>query len=819
MLLTVIALAAATAQTQAAPEVLKEGLAIRGVARSGRIPFPADAVQALFASGKWKDPKAGDEVALPNGEKRAWTALKADANGAIDQAPYQGGYACFQVQRGSDEVDVLEASGHGVVYVNGEPFAGDPYGNRYLKLPVALKTGTNTLLFSAGRGNLTARLARPQSKAQFNMSDLTLRDQVVGRSGNGFLGIQVLNCTTEPLVGLSVWVRVEGGEKVKNELPTLPPLCVFKAPLFYKAATPEKEGSAEISFTLVGPQGMLDFQKATMRVRRPDQTYKVTYYSDADGSVQYFAVNPALKKPGPKALIMSPHGASVEAIGQADAYSSKDWANLVAPTNRRPFGFDWEDWGEEDAMQVLDIAEMFLGADRSRIYLSGHSMGGHGTWHLGATYPDRFAAIGPSAGWVSFFSYAGAPRTAPANPVEELFYRSMNGSDTLGLKKNFLMENIYILHGEKDDNVPVTEARTMKQVLTDIGAKFEYHEQPGAGHWWDGDAAPGADCVDWPPMMKLFQDSRLLAAKSVPRVDFVTFDPGRSGTCYWARIEGQLSPMALSEISIERLSGRLKGTTKNVSRLSILPDGVDWTLPVFVAELDGQTVSAPLAGIKKQALSFQLLDGKWVSVGTAPLRFAGVRRHLFKSAFRNLGVLVYGTHGTPEENAWALAKARFDAETFLYRGNGAFPMISDDEALRTFGKLTGGSYLDRNFVLYGNASTNSAYGMLLKGSPIRVESGKLRVGSREERGKALGCVFLYPRSGSRFGMVGVVGGTGIEGMRLADRLPYFVSGVQYPDWCVFGPEIYTKGTGGVIGAGFFDDQWKVTQKESAWRAK
>ena len=68
----------------------------------------------------------------------------------------------------------------------------------------------------------------------------------------------------------------------------------------------------------------------------------------------------------------------------------------------------------------------------------------------------------------------------------------------------------------------------------------------------------------------------------------------------------------------------------------------------------------------------------------------------FKEVFRNHVVLVYGTHGTAEENAWALARARYDAETFWYRGNGSIDVLSD----RTFNPA---HELDRNVVLYGNA--------------------------------------------------------------------------------------------------------------------
>src|SRR5206468_4126470 len=81
-------------------------------------------------------------------------------------------------------------------------------------------------------------------------------------------------------------------------------------------------------------------------------------------------------------------------------HAPRPWAHSVAPTNRRPFGFGWEDWGRLDALEVLELAQKSLRNGQLRTYLTGHSMGGHGTWHLGATFPDRWAASAPSAGWI-----------------------------------------------------------------------------------------------------------------------------------------------------------------------------------------------------------------------------------------------------------------------------------------------------------------------------------------------------------------------------------------------------------------------------------
>ena len=94
--------------------------------------------------------------------------------------------------------------------------------------------------------------------------------------------------------------------------------------------------------------------------------------------------------------------------------------------------------------------------------------------------------------------------------------------------------------------------------------------------------------------------------------------------------------------------------------------------------------------------------------------------------------------------------------------------------------------------------------------------GEVRVGERALRGGNLIALFVYPRSDSPTASVGVVAGTGIEGMRLANRLPYFTSGVHYPDLTVIGPEMLSEGTKGIRVTGFFGNDWRVESGEFAW---
>ena len=130
----------------------------------------------------------------------------------------------------------------------------------------------------------------------------------------------------------------------------------------------------------------------------------------------------------------------------------------------------------------------------------------------------------------------------------------------------------------------------------------------------------------------------------------------------------------------------------------------------------------------------------------------------FKDAFRHRFQLVYGTRGSAEENAWALAKARFDAERFWYQGNAAVDVLPDTE-------FDPAREPERGVVLYGNARTHAAWNALLAGAAVQVEPGAVRVGEKTLREPGLACLFAVPRPGGKQAMVAVIGGTDLAGMR------------------------------------------------------
>ena len=491
---------------------LTEGLMIQSTGRGGRSPVHTDALEAHLVAGTWQPPEAGASLVLPDGSKKVWKTALAGKGGRFNPGVFKGGYAWFGVDLEEEDTWILEASGHGLAYVNGEIRAGDPYATRWLQVPVELGAGKNHLLFRLGRRLLAAKLVRPKSPAFFNTRDVTLPDVLVGEEIQTHGAVVVVNASSRILNRAFLAVSLDGGDSMRVPLPLLPPLSARKVAFPLRGPAPTGGKTLDVHLELYPrlrrrSRKFTDAATLILKVRRPDEPHCRTFLSRIDGSVQFYAVNPAdasEKRPG---LVLSCHGAGVHALNQARAYGRKSWCHLVAPTNRRPFGFDWEDWGRLDALEVLDLAQKDLGTDPHRTCLTGHSMGGHGAWHLAVTYPDRFAAVGPSAGWISFWSYSSARTFKGTSGIEALFNRAAAPGRTLDLASNLSAMGVYILHGEKDDNVPVTEARRMHEHLKAFHKDLRYHEEPGAGHWWDNDKKiPGTACVDWPPMMAFFRN-------------------------------------------------------------------------------------------------------------------------------------------------------------------------------------------------------------------------------------------------------------------------------------------------------------------------
>ena len=761
--------------------VVREWLVLEPVDGRGRRPFRPDAVVRDHLIAPDADPPLAGRLVRGETGSASWQRMTASEDGALAGRPISWAYAA--VEQDADDVWIADLQGANTLYVNGEPVQGDLYRYGFGGVPVRLRAGVNHVYVNGTRGGFALRFTAPPAQEFVAGWDRTLPDVA------GPFAVVEVNAST-------AWSSA--GD---------PPLWVGKR------ARDTREVADETGLVqgFGAPFGVL--------AEAPDAKYVATFVSEIDGSVQSLGVSPPTGEDLSDAgLVLSLHGASVPVRNQLGAHSRHEDLWVFVPTNRRPYGFDWQDWGRRDAYEVLERGIELSRVSRERLYLLGHSMGGHGTWHLAANDPDTWAAIQPSAGWCSFDTYGGRPD----GELAEIWQDADGASRTLQLIDNLVRIPTFVVHGDADETVPISEAHAMVEALREAGGEPQTYYHEGGGHWWDGDASKGADCLEWNDAFDLFDESRrftrFATSDSDPDLDWVTVDPAVDARHAWIGVEqvlraGQPAGVHAYRKVVHARKMPAEGPDSRFTRLSHVV--TTWNvrlLRIDVPDYRGHDVAnvridapRPNAGIEEPGTYFfENRDGEWFE-RAAPdpaVEKTPARNGNFKRAFDRNFHAVVGTQGDDASDATLLARARHDATQWWYRGNGRYETWTDT-ALETK-KVDP----DRNRILYGNADTNAAWTSSLPADcPVVVEDGRVTIGDRVWEGDDLACLFTYPLAGSDTAVVGAFGFSGDEGARVAATFGTFVSGAGFPDLVLADSSVLTEGDGGVLAAGWFENDW------------
>ncbi len=154
-------------------------------------------------------------------------------------------------------------------------------------------------------------------------------------------------------------------------------------------------------------------------------------------------------------------------------------------------GTKWEFPEMQDlAMAELDRTVDEFRGDRTRLYLTGFSMGANGTYRSAYRWPEKFAALVTIAGRIesetnpAYFSKADIEMDHHSNA----FTAASDPFSALANRIGKLPIRIY--HGDADTTVPVEQSRRMNDALKKSGANVRYTEYPGVNH-------PGARDAAW----------------------------------------------------------------------------------------------------------------------------------------------------------------------------------------------------------------------------------------------------------------------------------------------------------------------------------
>lgn len=773
-------------------------------------------IMSFHGEQSWH-PVVDEVMTTEKGSEARWQVLDAEAVKKPFEKRVHGSYLHVTVAEPADRVALFSGSGIGMFYLNGEPHAGELYRRGIIPIPVKLRKGENHFLMlivdSQPRARLTPRATEISFSGNHVLPDLPegeAQDYIWG-------GVGICNATEKTTTGLSIRVTREGVPPLRTAIAALPPLTTLRVAYKLPGGAPASKEQTAFKLELLAADEQTVLQATEVKLKtvdpyNPRDPYRRTFLSQIDGSVQYYAIKraaPGKDDPTP-AMILTLHGASIEAASHVTHIGGKSWAHLISPTNRGTYGFDWEDYGRKDALEALADAQQHLRYDPTRVYLSGHSMGGHGTWSIGSLFPNRFAAIGPSAGWVSYWSYRGHPPFDGPTAIDSIMRRPMLASDTEKLLPNLKDRAVYVLHGNSDNNVPAAQSRRMAELLAKFHHDWIYREEGGSHFWNSKESDSSTACVDWPEMMQSFARHVLPPDAAVRSLEFVTPNPRVTSQLHWLTVHAQVHHGELSRVKAWcwPLKREFEAETENVAVLRLDTKHLRTQGPITV-RLDGKGVVA-LAPDNAGGIWFERSGGEWRAANSPAASTKGPHRYgPVKEEVDRRFVVVYGTKGDAAENASMLAKARYDAETFLSRGNCSGEILPDSS-------FQPEEFKDRSVLLIGNADTNSAWPVLLPNCPVSVRRGEIRIGEKLFSGDDLAAMFVQPRPDSDTASVVAIAGTGPIGMQFTYRWSLFVPFVRFPDCLVAQSARTNQEQPKTLAAGYFGRDWSVTTGDFAY---
>ncbi|WP_327053497.1 prolyl oligopeptidase family serine peptidase [Halomicrococcus gelatinilyticus] len=797
---------------------------------------------------------------------------------------YATGYAVAAFEMSETRRAVLETDAS-VAWLNGRRYEEPPSG-------VVLEEGTNylllknTLTFASGSVSVTFR--PPRAPVEVNdlasfrgtPQNVVLPDLRVGEATDRPASVRVTNTTAEertptltfapdsdlveertvavdpplaPFETRRVNTRVvtdgpvgsqgSGTADVEREetVPGLAMTSTETAPVGRSDAAKSAAGTAGGgSFTVqaadeavtarVGVDGATDERAIPLRIRSRDETrWQTTFVSEHDESVQEFSVREPSGSSGPYELIVSLHGANVPSINQAGANVQREDAYVVAPGARGPVNYDHEDLGRLDDLEAIRVAKERFDVDEDAVYLTGHSMGGHGTWHVGLTNPDRFAGLAPSAGWTDHETYI----TATFDRDKLHSFPRLKAVGETALQKNLALPKtanavdgtlpVFALHGGADTSVPTLHPRTYLRALAnrgltvrgEVGRRYStpdpddvdvaFLEVPDQPHWWDAGIGEGTDCVNHPDLRTFLRST---TRDPYPEhVHLFTTNLRVEHRKYWVAVHEQETIHAPTKVDAAVTGDGLRIDTENVAVCSVDPRVFHETdvrvRGAPTATVNGETVRLPGRG-GEQRIYLDLRDGvsasrtapDWPAVRKSPEQYGPL-----KEVHHDPYYLVYGTQGDAAETTANRNLANVRSQRLVQRARAKATVVPDtavDDALMR----------EYNLVLFGRPSSNAVYQRLADGFPVEVGDGRAAVAGNVYEGD-LGVEFVYPNPEHPESLVQVETGTSLAGARLTRVRNWIPTQTATPDYAIFDDTVRYQGWNAARAAGFFDERWRV----------
>ncbi|ORZ23581.1 hypothetical protein BCR42DRAFT_405061 [Absidia repens] len=478
------------------------------------------------------------------------------------------------------------------------------------------------------------------------------------------------------------------------------------------------------------------------------------------------------------------------------------------------------------------------------LYSYSHSNGGQGAWYLATHYPDRAVAVVAAAGYVKIQDYVSYSNWISHSHIDPLLFGMLESAyaeynNDLYLP-NMIGLPILARYGSEDDNVPPLHTRKYIRLLNQHNNNpglFKVSSVEGKGHWWDSvlndkevntflrtvTHSSGGD------------QSLCHGDSSLDQFTIVTTNPASTGPVRGIQIEQLTIPYRKSCLrgNIETDSSTLTLKSTNVSAFKIY-NRQETTIIIDQTTFHHvKTHKNTLFVLDKDSNKWKIEEKKWPRRGERSRLSYGPIHRLYESCKPLLIVIPSNKHRQPSSThaTYHHLALQIAHDWYLY-GGGDSMIVPDDHPMVTFEEIdmtvsvTSAAAAaartairdedDRSpsfFRIYLSVGKeNQAITQLLSLEEnhvdIELEKSRIQVGSRQFDGPGTGILFLCPGSSTNELAV-VVSGLDLEGLELACQLLPKRTGMLVPEWVVTSPLTKEQGLGGILGAGFFDNEWQA----------
>lgn len=248
----------------------------------------------------------------------------------------------------------------------------------------------------------------------------------------------------------------------------------------YLTVEDREEAGSSLQAILVHPQASLERVNEVLQESRtyeaapvgmlPNQPVQVRGKTLSYGLFVPPSYDPEVALP----LVVCLHGAGFTGNSYLERWAARlgEWSILACPTTMA--GTWWTRPSEELVLATIKTVRAHYRIDPDRIYLTGMSNGGIGAWIIGMHHAPRFAAVAPMA-----------------SGIDDVLFPFL---------QNLRHTSLYVIHGAKDQIMPVWLSRNVTNELARIGIAYTYREHEwthphAGGHFFPRQELPAL--VEW----------------------------------------------------------------------------------------------------------------------------------------------------------------------------------------------------------------------------------------------------------------------------------------------------------------------------------